>query len=95
MSEAGYHKTDIEELSQIDFTTHLVFSIGMEPQKIDFLPFIDQIDYEQADKNKEIGEMDDMLLPVIHLHDLVLSKMNTGRIKDQADIEELQKINKQ
>jgi hypothetical protein len=31
-------------------------------------------------------------IPVISLNDLVLSKMNTGRLKDAADIEELQKI---
>ena len=33
-------------------------------------------------------------MPVIHYHHLLLTKIATGRAKDKADIEELERINK-
>lgn len=92
MEEAGYDKEGIEFLKTKNFEEGLVFSLGTEPQRIDFLTFIDLVSYAEADKMKVIGEIDGIQLPVIHLNNLILSKINTGRSKDQADIEELQRI---
>jgi hypothetical protein len=36
----------------------------------------------------------ELKIPFLHLNHLILSKMNTGRPQDQADIEMLQKIQK-
>ncbi|MEO6690757.1 MAG: hypothetical protein ABIO44_00315, partial [Saprospiraceae bacterium] len=75
-----------------DFTNHMVFSIGMEPQKIDFITRNNLVEYANADAHKILATIDDIVLPIIDLNDLVLSKINTGRKKDVADIEELQSI---
>lgn len=94
-SELGFEHSDLIEIGTMNFESHIVFSIGNEPQKIDFLTKINLIEFDIANQHKIIGEIDELKIPIIHLNDLILSKINTGRIKDQADIEELQRINKE
>ena len=79
----------------MDFNDRLVFSIEEAPEKIDFLTYINLVNYDDADKNKIIAEVDGMHIPFLHLNDLVLSKMNTGRPKDIADIDMLQQVEKE
>ena len=43
---------------------------------------------------KVMAEIEDISIPVIQYKHLILSKMSSERLKDKADIEELQKINK-
>lgn len=71
-----------------------MFSVWEEPEKIDFITRINLVKFEEADKRKIIAEIDDLKIPFLHLDDLVHSKFNTGRTKDKADIEQLQKIQK-
>ena len=85
---------DIVYLSGLDFTKHLVFHIGEEPLKIDFLTFINGVTYEEADKIKNSFESGEYMIPVIHLNHLIISKLSSSRMKDRADVEELQKVNK-
>jgi len=35
-----------------------------------------------------------MKIPIIHYNHLILSKITSNRLKNKADVEELQKINK-
>jgi hypothetical protein len=53
---------------------------------------IDQVSFENAVKNCEIIEFENMKLPVIGLKDLMLSKIKSERLKDKADFEALQEI---
>lgn len=92
LANAGFESDDLAVLSTLDFTKHLVFSIGDEPQKIDFITHINQVLFEEADKNKVIFDFEELKIPVINIRELILSKINTGRKKDEADVEELQKI---
>jgi outer membrane biogenesis lipoprotein LolB len=78
----------------LDFNDCLVFSIDEASEKIDFLTYINFVNYDDADKHKIIAEVDGMHIPFLHLNDLVLSKMNTGRPKDIADIDMLRKVEK-
>ena len=89
---AGFEKEGLDQLLALDFTKHLVFSIGEEPRKIDFITRINAVEYADADKHKNVIEIENLKVPVIHLNDLVLSKLNTDRQQDKADVEELQKI---
>ena len=85
---------DLIYLKSLDFTKHLVFHIGEEPSKIDFLTFINGVSYEDADVVKNHFKSGEYEIPVIHLNHLILSKLSSNRPKDKADIEELQKRNK-
>lgn len=87
-----FNEEDIDIVSQFDFTQHHVFSIGEQPEKADFLTYINQVKYAEADQQKIVAEVDGLQIPFLHLNHLVLSKFNTGRAKDKADIDELQKI---
>lgn len=91
-SELNFETNDIYEIEKMNFEDYLVFSIGDEPQKIDFITKVNLVDYEEANTRKLVAEIDGINIPIVHLHDLVLMKTNTKRKKDEADIEELQKI---
>ncbi len=91
----GLDKNEIMQVRAMDFTKHLNFSLGEEPEKMDFLTYISMIDYNDADKHKIQAEIDGMIIPFLHLNDLVLSKLNTGRLKDRADVEALQNVEKE
>lgn len=84
----------LNTLDSVDFTQHVAFHIDDVPERIDFLTRINLVEYAEADKMKVFGEFDGMILPFLHLNHLVLSKLNTGRMKDLADIDELQRINR-
>ncbi len=94
LQDFGFEESDIDEVAALDFTKHMVFSIGEQPEKMDFLTYINLVKYDDADKQKIVADIDGLPIPFIHLNDLVLSKMNTGRQKDKADIEMLQQIEK-
>lgn len=85
---------DLIYLKSLDFTKHLVFHIGEEPSKIDFLTFINGVSYEDADVIKNHFKSGEYKIPVIHLNHLIISKLSSNRPKDKADVEELQKRNK-
>ncbi len=92
LKDLGITESSVQNVIELDFTKHLVFSIWEEPEKVDFLTYISGVRYEECDAMKIIAEIDDLQIPFLHLNHLVLSKMTTGRLKDKADIEELQKI---
>lgn len=82
----------IRNIASLDFTQHLVFRIWEVPDQVDFITRISMLAYEDADKQKIIADVDGLKVPFMHLDHLVLSKISTGRLKDQADVEQLQKI---
>jgi hypothetical protein len=88
----GIEQKDLQELAALDFRQHLAFHIGEVPQKIEFLTHISGVKYGEADQEKVIADIDQLKIPFLHFNHLVLSKINTGRLKDKADIEELQKV---
>ncbi len=45
-----FDEKDVEEISNLDFTKHLAFSIWEEPEKVDFHTFISLINFDEADK---------------------------------------------
>ncbi len=52
------------------------------------------VQYAEARKKAEIVRTDQMALPVLSIDHLIKMKANTGRDKDQFDINELKKIKK-
>ena len=51
--------------------------------------------FDDAFAQAEKFEVSDFYVPVIKLNDLILNKLHTNRLKDKADVEELQKIMKE
>jgi hypothetical protein len=94
LREFGIIEEDLKKLSLVDFTLANAFSIEEKPSRIDFLTAIQGVSYDEADVEKALFPIKNKHIPIIQYHHLITSKMLTGRSKDKADVEELQKINK-
>ena len=66
-----------------------VFQIGIAPVRIDILTKIDGVSFD--DIKIEHHELDGLNIPVIDLPSLIKNKQATGRLRDLADCEELEK----
>lgn len=82
----------INHIRNLDFSKPNVFSFGEVPIRVDFLTKISGITFEDANKQKVIGELNGLQIPVLHFNHLILSKISNERLKDKMDVEELQKI---
>lgn len=78
-----------------DFTLPFAVKIGEVPLQIDIFNAITYVSYAEAEKNAIAFQFSNKLESrFIHLYDLITNKMLTGRLKDKADVDELQRINK-
>ncbi len=92
LRDSGYDPDDLSILNEMDFVEHFAFSLGIEPQKIEFINYVNLVSFEEAFQNKVLFDFEGLTIPFINIRELILSKINTGRKKDEADVEELQKI---
>lgn len=94
LTSVGYDPDDLSAIDEFDFEQAFVFSIGVTPEKIDFFTKVNLVTFEEAYPKREMIEVDGIVMPIICLQDLVLTKFNTGRPQDAADISRLQDIAK-
>ena len=95
LKDFGVIDQHLETLKEMDFTNPVpVFYFGKEPRRIDFLTMISNVKFEEAMQRVNYSALENEKVPVIHYNDLILSKLTSNRLKDKADIEELEKINK-
>ena len=95
LKDFGVIDQHLERLKEMDFTNPVpVFYFGKEPRRIDFLTMISNVKFEEAMQRVNYSALENEKVPVIHYNDLILSKLTSNRLKDKADIEELEKINK-
>ena len=91
----GIEEEGLGKLKHIDFTGPIqTIHIGIPPRSIDFLTLISNVKFEDAIIQVNYFQLENIEVPVIHYNDLILSKITSNRLKDKADIEELQRINK-
>lgn len=90
----GY-PTELEKhLQKADFTKPFAVKLGKEPLEVDVFTAITGVKYEDAELKSIPYKFSSKLdARFIHLHDLLVNKMLTGRMKDKADVEELHRIN--
>lgn len=95
LKEFGIINEHLEILAEMDFTNPIpVFYFGNEPRRFDFITKISNVTFEDAIKEVNHIFLESLKVPVIHYNHLVASKFTSTRLKDKADIEELEKINK-
>ncbi|MES2513812.1 MAG: nucleotidyltransferase [Bacteroidota bacterium] len=94
LQEFGFDNEGITHISQLDFTQHLAFHFWEEPERVDCLTKISNVAFDEAFSQKIIADIEGISVPIIQYKHLVMSKMTSGRLKDRADVEELQKIEK-
>ena len=66
-------------------------TFGVPPVRIDLINEIDGVDFEEAGKNIVRGKYGKVDVIFIGKNDLLKNKNSTPRLKDKADVEELQK----
>jgi hypothetical protein len=82
----------LENLSSDDFAHKGYFyQIGMPPLRVDIMMSIPGIEFDEAWKNREVVELDDLKIFFISRSDLIRAKEASGRPQDKIDIEELKK----
>ncbi len=69
-----------------------VVQLGRPPNRIDLLTGISAVDFEEAIKGSEIADLDGLPVRIIGRAALLKNKRATGRTKDLADVEELEKL---
>ncbi len=88
----GIIQQDLDELIKMDFTRPLAFHLDEAPRRVDFLTHLSGLNYDEANKMKVFLSIEGKQVPVLHLDHLIINKLSSNRIKDKADVEELQKI---
>jgi hypothetical protein len=82
----------LHELTRDDLQSPgIVFQIGVVPCRIDLLTTISGVSFEEAWNRRILLEITGTKAPFLSLDDLVRNKRATGRTKDLADAEELEK----
>lgn len=94
LTALGFDEEGIEIINGWDFTKPQKFHIGSDdqPDKTEFMTHISGITYQNAAELKLIVDIDGLHLPMIHYNSLIQNKKSTGRTKDLADVEYLEKI---
>jgi hypothetical protein len=67
-----------------------IIRMGVPPLRLEILTTISGVDFEECYGRRESAEIEGILVPVIRLEDLKRNKRASGRLKDLADLEELQ-----
>lgn len=94
MEEYGIDDADLKKLADVEFTKTVMFFIGKEPNKIDFLTRVQNVEWNEAHENVIYYPFGNKKIPIVGFNDLIKMKIASERIKDKADVEELQKIRK-
>jgi hypothetical protein len=82
----------LHELTREDLQTPgIVFQIGVVPCRIDLLTTISGVSFEDAWQRRVLIEVAGTKVPFLGLTDLICNKRATGRTKDLADAEEIEK----
>ncbi|MEO6233391.1 MAG: hypothetical protein ABJB11_10245 [Ferruginibacter sp.] len=69
-----------------------VIMLGRTPFRIDILTSISGVSFEDAYQSSHIYTNDGIDIRCIHINELIANKKSTGRLKDLADAEMLEKI---
>jgi hypothetical protein len=81
----------LDELSEADLLEpEVVFQIGIAPNRIDILTDISGVSFEAAWPRRQSVQLHGLTIPVIGREDFITNKRATGRIKDLADIEDVE-----
>jgi predicted nucleotidyltransferase len=85
---APLHGLSVADLQHDD----TVFQIGVAPRRIDLITGATGLRYDAAAEKAIHKQIDEIEIKVLSIQDLIINKEATGRLKDQADAEELKRL---
>ena len=81
------------DISEADFISEgTIFQIGVAPRRIDIITKIDGVAFEDAFRRAKVVELAGASVRVLSLEDLLANKRASGRLKDLADVELLERL---
>lgn len=66
--------------------------LGIPPNQVDVLTFLDGCDFDEAWNRRISGELNDVAVSFLSVEDYVLTKKASGRDKDLRDLGELRRV---
>jgi hypothetical protein len=79
-------------LTESDFLRqNYVTQLGYPPLRIDILNSISGVDFDEANANKIVGDVDGLVVNFINIPEFIKNKQASGRKKDLGDIESLER----
>jgi hypothetical protein len=82
----------LHDLTVADLATPgVVFQIGLPPLRVDILTQISGVEFERAWPRRQSAAFGDLTIDVIGRADFIANKKATGRLKDLADAERLER----
>ncbi len=94
ISQFGLTPDSIEMLQNKDFTQMLAFHFNHPPDKIEFLTSVSGLEFDDAFVKRDHLAIENFEVPFLSFEDLIINKMTAGRLKDRADVDELQKFHR-
>ena len=85
---APLHALTLDDLHRDD----TIFQIGVAPRRIDIITGASGLDFEPTFQQAKSAEMDGIAVRVPSLSHLIQNKKASGRARDLADVEELERI---
>jgi len=90
LEEFGFGDTGLAEET---FTREAVaVTLGEQPNQIDILTSIGSQSARDILSNARLVEIEGMQMPIVDYNDLIRAKKDSGRAKDAADVEELERL---
>jgi hypothetical protein len=80
----GISATDLQ-------TPGTVVQIGLPPRRIDLLTSVSGLSFEEGWKGRVVHLVDSLAVPFLGRRELILNKRATGRTKDLADLERIER----
>ncbi|MEM1443807.1 MAG: hypothetical protein AAGF67_15785, partial [Verrucomicrobiota bacterium] len=69
-----------------------IYFMGLPPNRIELISAVDGIEFEDCWQRKEITSYDGVEFPLISFDDLKENKRASGRFRDLADLEDLERL---
>ena len=91
----GITDASLDMLKNKDFTKQIAFHYGNPPERIDFVTILSGITFKEARSECNYIPLQGLQVPVLSVEDLILTKISSGRLKDQADVEAIQQIQRE
>lgn len=92
LSALDFDEEGMTEIKRWDFAQPQKFHVFQKPFQTEFMTHISGIKYHNAKEIAVKADIDGLMLTVIHINSLIQNKKASGRTKDLADAENLEKI---
>ena len=92
-SQLNTDESYLNIIKEMNFAEPQAILIGEPPFRVDFLTKVNLVNFDEAWEKRVFLPLKNMQIPVVDYDHLITMKFNTGRPKDQNDLEQLQRIN--